>query len=407
MENFSEVMVIGGGPSGSFCALNLAKKAVIVTVFEEHSEIGVPCHCAGHLSINGLKNLELYPLPKGIVENIFYGAKIYSPKGSSFSIRFSSPITCTVNRILFDKYLSQLAERAGASYLLGTRVESLARREENVEVIASKEDRKTIKFSGKVVVDAEGASCRILRQAGLNPPKNFVYCVNAEVENVKDVEHDEVEVFLGNIYAPGFYAWLIPKKEENAKIGLGTRTGNPKALLKKFINKHPVASRKLGKAKILHKNYHIIPLGGPVKKAYSDRFIAVGDAASHVKPTTGGGVILGLNCARIAADVVADAVRSGDLSAKSLEIYQKRLKNFLGFDMQVMLEIRKILGLMSDEDINCFIEFCKKSFRENDFQNLRDLDFQGRLLIKALQKPKSVMVMAYLAALIFRNAFRL
>jgi flavin-dependent dehydrogenase len=49
MENFSEVIVVGGGPSGSFCALNIAEKNVNVTVFEEHDEIGVPCHCAGHL----------------------------------------------------------------------------------------------------------------------------------------------------------------------------------------------------------------------------------------------------------------------------------------------------------------------------------------------------------------------
>ncbi len=38
----SDVVVIGGGPVGSYAALNLAKLGVKVSVFEEHPEIGLP-----------------------------------------------------------------------------------------------------------------------------------------------------------------------------------------------------------------------------------------------------------------------------------------------------------------------------------------------------------------------------
>ncbi|MEM2337499.1 MAG: NAD(P)/FAD-dependent oxidoreductase [Candidatus Bathyarchaeia archaeon] len=407
MENFSDIIVVGAGPSGSFCALNIAKEGIKVTVFEEHNEIGTPCHCAGHLSIIGLKNLGLYPLPKGIVENTFHGAKIYSPRGSEFSVHFPSPITCTVDRASFDKHISRLAEKAGARYFLGSRVNSLTFRENCIETSVSKISGERFNFSGKIVVNAEGVNCRILKQAGLNPPKNdFVYCVNAEIENVKNIELDMVEVFLGNDYAPGFYAWLIPKEEGKAKVGLGVKIGNPKNALRKLMQKHPAASEKLKNAKILREIFHSIPLSGPIKRAYCNRFLAVGDAASQVKPTTGGGVILGLNCAKIAAEVAVEAVNLRNFSSKFLSKYQRRLMKLLGFDMKIMSTARKMLNRISDEKLNDLIKTCRKFFDEEDFQDFCDIDFQGRMFVKALRKPKIAVAIAYFA-LLSLEAFKL
>lgn len=397
MENFSDVVVVGGGPCGSFCALNMAKKGVEATVFEEHNEIGVPCHCAGHLSVNSLKNLKLYPLPKGIVENVFYGVKIYSPSGLEFSVRFSSAITCTVNRTLFDKYIAYLAEKAGVCYCLSSRVESLITKDSFVKGVLAKHKGETAKFFSSLVVDAEGTAYRILRQTGLAPPRgdSFVYCVNAELENVKDLEFDVVEVFLGNNYTPGFYAWLIPKGEGKAKVGLGARVGNPKTLLQKFMKKHPAASKKLQGAKILQESFHLIPLGGPLPKTYSDGFLAVGDAASQVKPTTGGGVIFGLNCAKIAADVTAEALNKKDLSSKFLSVYQKRFMKLIGFDVKVMLKARRMVDRISDKKLDSFVGFCRKIHLDEGFKDLKEIDFQGQIMLKAWWNPRIIAALVY------------
>ena len=110
---------------------------------------------------------------------------------------------------------------------------------------------------------------------------------------------------MGKAYAPGFYGWLIPKPDGTAKLGLATNKGNPRDLLQKLMAKHPVASKQLGKAKITQISYHAITLGGPIEKTYANGFLAVGDCASQVKPTTGGGVIFGLTCAKIAAETAS------------------------------------------------------------------------------------------------------
>ena len=398
MKTVSDVIVAGGGPSGSFTALSLAKHGVNVDVFEEHNEIGLPSHCPGHLSINGLKSLGLYPLPSGIVENTFYGAVFHSPKGKGFTVRLFNPVTCSVNRSLFDKHLAEMAEKAGAQYHLDSRVESPIVESGFVRGVIVKQRGETGKVFAKIVVDAEGVSSRILRQAGL-PSLNrgmLVNGVQAEVERVKDIEPNMVEVFLGNEYAPGFYAWLIPSKDgEKAKVGLATKTGNPKLLLQRFMLKHPVASKKLRIARILHAAFHPIPLGGPIPKACSNGFLAVGDAASQVKPTTGGGVIFGLTCARVAAEVAYEALRSNDLSEKFLSAYQRQCRALLGFDVNMMLKIRKTLDAMTDEQFDEIIGFCTRLNLAKPLQSVEDIDFQGRSLLHLLRSPRMLTALFY------------
>ena len=54
-----------------------------------------------------------------------------------------------------------------------------------------------------------------------------------------------------------------------------------------------------------------VPLAAPLTTQYADRMILVGDAARHVNPITGGGIHTALSGARIAAEVLAKAVRAG------------------------------------------------------------------------------------------------
>ena len=395
MNEASDVIVVGAGPCGSFTALKLARLGKPVTVFEEHGQIGVPSHCAGHLSIKGLKRLGLHPLPSEVVENAFCGANFYSPNGKKLSVHFSQPVTCAVDRAKFDKYIAEKARDAGARYLLNARVETLISRNTYAKRALVKHAETTENIQSSVVVDAEGISSRITREVGLLRPSSLVNGVEAEVENVKDTESDTVDVYLGKKYAPGFYAWLIPKKDGKAKVGLASRTRNPKMLLQELMLKHPVASRKLRSARILKAAFHPITLGGPIPKTYSSGFLAVGDAASQVKPTTGGGVIFGMTCAQVAAEVASEAVDKNDFSDEFLCKYQNRCREILGFDMKIMRRMRKTLDALSDERINNAVALCTKLGLDKALQNVKDIEFQGQTLLKVLASPRVLTALAY------------
>ncbi|MGF3523300.1 MAG: NAD(P)/FAD-dependent oxidoreductase, partial [Candidatus Bathyarchaeia archaeon] len=335
-----------------------------VSVFEEHPQVGVPSHCAGHLSIKSLKNLGLYPLPKNVLENEFSGANFYSPNGTKFTVCLSKPVTCVVNRELFDKYLAEKAQAMGVKYFVSSRVSSLIIEDAYVRgVRVTKHGQPDDQVKANIVIDAEGVSARLLRQTGLSPfsRDHLIYAVEAELENVCNVKEHEVEVYVGNDYAPGFYAWLIPRLDGTAKLGLAVKKGNPKEFLQRLVRKHPVVSKQLCNARFLRINFHAIPLGGPIKKAYANGFLAVGDCASQVKSTTGGGVIFSVTCARIAAEVASHALKAGDVSEASLQMYRQRVQDAFGFDSKIMLKLRDFFNKLSDEQLNNALNFAKKT----------------------------------------------
>lgn len=391
METVSDVIVVGAGPCGSFAALKLAEKGVKVAVFEEHETIGIPSHCAGHLSIEGLRCLGLYPLPAGIVENIFYGVVFYSPRGEAFRVRFSNPVTCAVNRVLFDRYVAHMAEAAGAQYHNNSRVESLIVENGLVKGVAVAQNGCLRRVSAKLVIDAEGISSRLVRQAGLfRPNRWFVNGVEADVVDAGNSEPDMVEVFLGKTWAPGSFSWLIPKPDGRAKVGLASRVGHPGDLLHKLMSEHPIASLRLRNSSILQKAFHPITLGGPLPKTFADGFLVVGDAASQVKPTTGGGIVLGLTCARVASEVVYEALCRNDLTSRVLSSYRTRCQTILGFDTRIMLGIRRTLDSMSDRQVDDLIRFCVRFGLGKALEKAEDIDFQGRSLLRILPNPRTL-----------------
>jgi digeranylgeranylglycerophospholipid reductase len=278
--------------------------------------------------------------------------------------------------------------------MLGTRAEKLLLNDTSVTGVLLK-SRERLK-SG-VVVDAEGCASTLLKQVGL---KTFdrslaVSAVNGEIDHADCLEDDTVEVYLGQKFALGLYAWMIPKRDGSAKIGLATRTGNAKEHLKLFLRNHPTTSRKIRFSDVHNLSYHLIPLGGPIRKTYHNGFLAVGDVASQVKPTTGGGVVMGLTCARIAGETAAQAVQQRDFSGTFLSSYQKRWKQAIGFDMNAMRQIRLMLNRLSDRKLDGIIRLCSQLHVDERLQGLEDIDFQGKATLQLLKSPGAWTIMMY------------
>jgi len=152
---------------------------------------------------------------------------------------------------------------------------------------------------------------------------------------------------------------------------------------------------ELKKSRHTYTSVHPIPMEGPLPRTVSDGFLAVGDAASQVKPTTGGGVIFGLTCAQIAGEVACKAVDVQNFSETLLSSYQSLWKRMVGFELNTMLRMRKMLDSLSDRRLDNVIGLCSRLGVDNVLEKAGDLDFQGRSLISVAKYPGTAAVISY------------
>ncbi|MEM2473091.1 MAG: NAD(P)/FAD-dependent oxidoreductase [Candidatus Bathyarchaeia archaeon] len=375
MDERIDLVIVGAGPCGSFSALIASKLGFKVKVYEEHSKPGIPEHCPGHVSIEGLKKLNLL-LPKKIIENEIKGIKIYSPNGLNLTFEEEKPTIYVINRRLFDEWLYEQAKKFNATYVFNSTIRKISfNNNGEITVEASFINREKERIQCRFLVDAEGCSGFLARKIGLiNNGRRFVCGVHAIIEGVKDLNRDLAEVYLGRKFSPGFFAWIIPKGNGEAKIGLAAEKRNPIHLLKLFLKKHSLTSRKLSNVKILSLTAHPIPINGPIKKFSYKNFLVIGDAASQVKPTTGGGLITGFISSKIAIQTIYKS-RSNTNVGKE---YQAEWNKTLGLNFLFMRQARRFLNILSDEALNRIFKIGKKIGIE-EVPLTRSLDFQMNL----------------------------
>jgi geranylgeranyl reductase family protein len=340
-----DVVIVGGGPIGCFTGELLSKKGFDVAIIEEHAEIGNPTHCTGILGVDGLNELKIRP-GKWVL-NKLRSASIYTPSGEKIVLTRKTVEALTIDRATFDKERAAAAANAGATFMLKTRCIGLSlgkRTFVNVKRIHGREELET-----RLIIGADGPTSLVAREAGLLKTAKYTRCIQVEAE--AEIANDNVEMYFGNKIAPGFFAWIVPAGEM-CRIGLGTIKGAPK--LFEFIKKHPVASKKIKMSRLTHLAAGLIPQ--PLtRKIYSDRILLVGDAGGQVKPLTGGGIYLGLSCAKLAAETASRALEN-EITERILKGYEHAVMQKFGQEFNLGLQARKLLQKLSDEELDALLK---------------------------------------------------
>jgi geranylgeranyl reductase family protein len=374
MERY-DVAVIGAGPAGSMAAKKAASAGAEVVIFEEHPRAGWPVQCAGLLGVRAVEESELPP--GSFLIRPLRGAKVLSPGGLQLSFKAPETKAWVVDRRLFDRALLAEAARAGAEVMMASPVTDLSRAAgRSVLAVGRGPDRR--KFEAGVVVSAEGVGARIARGAGIGRPREVLS--SAQVELPIEVGDPEmVEIFLGQDVAPGFFGWAIPAQEGVARVGLCCRN-NACTYLKRLLKSPPIRSRIRGGP--LHLAVGGLPLGPPASTV-ADGFIAVGDAAGQVKPTSGGGIYPGLVSAKIAGEVAAAAACEGDSSATRLSEYERRWRASMGREIRLGMIVHRLRAVMADSEMDDLIRHLRD---EEDLtriiEEVGDVDLPSRAMKK-------------------------
>ncbi len=377
----ADVAIVGGGPAGCFAAGLLAKKGLEVVVVEEHGEVGNPTCCAGIVSAEGLKELGIKP--RKWVLGKLRRTVIYPPSNQSVELTRGQVEALVVDRAEFDRSLAEEAAGAGATFLLKTRCVGLNLGREPALKLKGIEGGE---LSARLVVGADGATSIVARTAGLLKSDRYIKCAQAEFS--AEVQADAAEVYLGRSFAPGFFGWLV-QAGDVCRVGIGCTEGNPLRMLRSFVEKHPVASNKLAGGRAMNTCVGLIP--EPLtRKPFGDRVLLVGDAAGHVKPLTGGGIYVGISCAKLAAEVAARALEA-EPDEKALRPYERAIGDRFGKEFELGVRARRAFEQMTDEDLDVVLGLLKRDdIREFVLKNF-DFDHHQKLIRAIMTKAPGIL----------------
>jgi digeranylgeranylglycerophospholipid reductase len=337
---FYDVIIVGAGPAGSYIAYELASSGHTVAVFEEKSASRLNVCCTGIISTECFQSLN--PGTDGTLTRV-NSAKFFSPSGRCLRVQTKNVQAYVVNRLLLDKALASKAQSQGAQYFFSSPVIDIIPGRDSIRAETLCSSAREI-FSARAVILANGFRPKLPRKLGLGRIKNFLVGAQAEIE-AKNV--DELEVYFGQEVAPGLFAWLVPTSTNKAYVGL-LATSQAKPRLQKFLNNLSCQGRITSREVEIEQK--AIPVG-TLARSYGDRILVIGDAAGQVKPTTGGGIYFGHLGARIAAEVLDEALRSDNLTAGQLSRYQKQWKAKMGRELSRGYWARWAYAKLSDRQV--------------------------------------------------------
>jgi digeranylgeranylglycerophospholipid reductase len=341
-----DVIIVGAGPAGSTAARCLMKyrPQTRVLLLDKATQLPRPKPCGGYV---GAEVLDKFPYLKGnegyFVESESYEGILHSPD-LRYQVRGRTRML-GVLRSTFDAYLVGLAQQAGVQ--VGTRSRVIDVKPSAEQVVVELEDRRTI--SAKVVVGADGAASVVARRTGLHQGwqphevcRTIVkeFPVNPEYILDQYGPNRPIHLFLQFNQIPG-YAWVFPKAH-NINVGLGCFASHPIRLIDYFRLLIRILKQKSmlpESAELKGVEAGICPTVGPIQTTQRDRVLLIGDAAGFVSPSTGAGIVPGMESGQLAAKTLAEASDKEKYDSTFLERYQFRWEKAIGrFNTELMIQ---------------------------------------------------------------------
>ncbi len=362
-----DVIIVGAGPIGSTLAYKLAlNNNIKVCLIDRKEKIGIPLQCAGILSDEILK---LNDLPDDVILNEVKGAYLHSPN-QTLKVSKKQTAAYIIDRVQYDQYLFKKAKNTNITIKTNETVIKVDTKEGIVYT-----DKQELK--AKIIIASDGANSILAKQ--LNPKQKYYCAAQFLIKNLKEENTDYVDVFTKEEYFPGFI-WKIPLKNQEYRVGIFSKKpfNTEKNILKSFINEH------LENSELLDEYYAKIPIYNKNNKLVENRLLLIGDAAGQIKPTTGGGLILGFKAVQIAEEIIKNALKENDYTI--LKEYEKSFKKQYNKELSTQLKVQKTLNLLSNEDLDYFFIKLREKNLEQVISDYGEMDQQSKLVKEIIKK---------------------
>ena len=358
-----DVIIVGGGPSGSSTAMFLKKNGIKNILLIDKAKFPRDKICGDAFSgksVGIAKELGIIQDFEKVPHETVYGVLFSNPKGTQIEIPFpgadkkdnKAKPGFVVKRINGDNVIFQNAKKQ-VDTLEEFTVTDLITENNFVVGVKGKKigSQEEVQLKAKVVVGADGTSSVVAQKLGIgtSPAEHQVIATRAYYQGVTGMTGN-IELHFVDEIMPGYF-WIFPLDNGMANVGLGLLTNEKqkrKIDLKKsqeeIITNNPLFKERFKNAKLDEQGIKIwtLPLGSYHRKNHGNGWILVGDAASLIDPFSGEGVGNAMTSGKFAGKHIAQAFKTNDFSEKMFDAYDKELWETIGPELNTSYNLQKI-----------------------------------------------------------------
>jgi geranylgeranyl reductase family protein len=360
MPDNADVLVVGGGPAGAATGYWLAKAGHDVVVLERKTYPREKT-CGDGLTPRAVHQLEEMGLGNELKQFHRYDGLRACAHGITLELKWPEhPVFPSygyvVRRRDLDKLVADHAIAAGASIQQGAEAIAPVLDGGLVRgaVVKDKDTGATREVRARYVVVADGANSRFGRALGATRNRSFPQGMairgyyesplHAEpwIESALDVRDRN-----GNSL-PG-YGWIFPVGDGTINVGIGLlstfrdwKSVNTSHLMDEFAATAPAYWEISPDKSTGAPTGGRLPMGGSVSPNVGPTWVLVGDAAGTINPFNGEGIDYAYETGRLAADLLHEALTTGD--GMALQRYPRLLEAEYGLYFKVARLFAKVIG---------------------------------------------------------------
>jgi geranylgeranyl reductase family protein len=354
-----DMVVVGAGTAGCYAAATAASAGLDVVVVERKSEAE-----AGHIACgDALKGADTFPdaIPKARIEPAFtntgvdHGRFEIPQEETVLEIPVPGELA-VIDRWEYGQRIIEGASEAGAEFHYDTVVQDVTQEDGRVTGVRAVRKGDVVAYDADVTLDGAGALSLLQDTADLSAAtfdtnvsySQFCSAYREIVEVQEEVPWKDALVFKPTERAAG-YLWYFPRTGTEINAGLGFQMNEEPMKLVEDLKRDLRDRPEFTNARVTDKLGAALPTRRPYDSAVAPGFVAAGDAAGHVNPTTGGGIAGAAYAGTYAAEEVVEAVSEGDVSEEGLWRYNERVMDHFGA-RYAALDVYNVLSTAVDVD---------------------------------------------------------
>ena len=382
-----DLVIVGGGPAGTSAAYTAAKNGARVALLEKEEKIAQTVRTSG---VTWIKDVKKFGIPREFYNEI-KNYTFCSPN-NHVTISDSEPRAVVLDVRKTYQWLAKQAEKEGADIFVNTNVTDIIKNKEGKISGVKASSEEDYIFNSKIVIDASGFQSVVAKSLGVATQwKRFGAGAECEAY-VEHVDSDTWWLMVGQKYSPAGYAWIFPVGKNIVRIGVGVgkpeSSVDPTERLKELMDARVGPIKNLGKITPIEFHYGLIPNDGLTRKTVYDNLILVGDSAGQANPLVLEGIRYAIKFGRVAGEVSANAIKSGDTSEKSLIKYEENWKKDIQSKIKSALKVQNRWISLSDEEWDKELEIIGE-LNADEFIDFIKADFGLSNMVKlAAHHPK-------------------